>query len=188
MLAAAAALMVGYAIIDANALYADAHDFDGHGGVVADAVDAAAAAAAAAAAGGLTTFLPPFNLVGVRMLAVWFISTGVAAGVTAVRGEFTSHRRWALRHVGAGLWVAAQRPLYAACRVAVVGAGALGLYPDAEGTAALADGFYYASYATTFIYFIAAEWAVRGSDDAAAAEGGTGKTTTGPDDDEIVVS
>ena len=39
MLTAAAALMVGYSIIDANDLYADTHDFEGHGGSIAAAVD-----------------------------------------------------------------------------------------------------------------------------------------------------
>ena len=42
MLTAAAALMVGYYIIDANNLYADTHDFNGHGGFIAAAVDGTA--------------------------------------------------------------------------------------------------------------------------------------------------
>ena len=39
MLAAAATLMVGYALIDANGLPADIHDFQGHSGGIADALD-----------------------------------------------------------------------------------------------------------------------------------------------------
>ena len=154
MLAAAATLMVGYAVIDANSLYADMHDFGGHGGGVAEAIDAT---------GVLSSHrLPPFNVVGVRGIASWFIGTGVATAVTAARGDFRSHRRWALRHVGAGLWVAAQRPIYSVFRVLCVGGGALGLVDDAQGAAALADSFYYASYVTTFLFFTSAEWAARG--------------------------
>jgi len=191
MLAAAAALMVGYAVIDANALFADVHDFGGRGGGVADAVDAAAAAAVAShwteatssvlqsqsaevvvgasasywpGENGTLPSLPPFNVVGIRSIAMWFIATGVAAGITAARGGFRYHRRWALRHVGAGLWVAGQRPLFAALRVAAAGAGALGLCDGTGDTSAVADAFYYSGYATTFVYFAAAEWALREAD------------------------
>ena len=91
MLAAAAALMVGYAFIDANGLPADVHDFHGHSGAIADALDNA-------------THTPtPVNTVGLRLLAGWFVFTGINAGVTARDGDITRHKVWALRHVAAGL-------------------------------------------------------------------------------------
>ena len=161
MLTAAAVLMLGYAVIDANGLYADMHDFGGHGGGVSEAIDAKVASATAE---GKLPALPPFNLVGVRGIAAGFIATGVMTGVTAKRGNYKAHRAWALRHVASGLWVAAQRPLYSVFRMVGVGAGLLGLY-DAESSAAFADSFYYASYVTTFVYFMAAEWAIRENDD-----------------------
>lgn len=148
MLTAAAALMVGYYIIDANNLYADTHDFNGHGGFIAAAVDGM----------HMGPFRLPFNLGGVRSIAAWFIWTGLMAGIEAKRGAYASHRQWSIRHIGAGLWVAMQRPLFAAVRVgqvATLGLSAAGT-PDAQ-----ADGFYNAAYLTTAIYFAAAEWAAR---------------------------
>jgi hypothetical protein len=150
MLAAAAALMVGYAFIDANGLPADVHDFHGHSGAIADALDNA-----------LDT-PTPVNTVGLRLLAGWFVFTGINAGVTARDGDIPRHKVWALRHVAAGLWVAAQRPVYSAMRTAMVTGGLLGLVDDASGVESLADGFYYASYLTTSLYFVSAEWAARG--------------------------
>jgi len=152
MLAAAATLMVGYALIDANGLPADIHDFQGHSGGIADALDAKIQAPT------------PVNTIGLRLLAGWFVFTGVRAGVTAKEGEYKEHKVWALRHVAAGLWVAAQRPVYSAMRSAMVAGGVLGLVDDASGVESLADGFYYASYVTTMIYFLAGEWAAKGKE------------------------
>ena len=78
-------------------------------------------------------------------------------GDVRARGDFASHRRWAARHVGAGLWVAAQRPVYSAIRVGAVGVGLIGAVDDPSSSAAFADAFYIASYITTFAYFGAAE-------------------------------
>ena len=155
MLAAAATLMVGYGVIDHNHLFADAHDFEGRAGTVSEAIDAAARSK-------LGDRVPPFNLTGVRGIAAWFIASGAMTAATAARGDFASHRRWAARHVGAGLWVAAQRPVYSAIRVGAVGLGFIGAVDDPSSSAAFADAFYVASYITTFAYFGAAEWAARG--------------------------
>ena len=146
MLSAAAVLMCGYFIIDANGLYSDVHDFAGNGGGLAAAVDGA-------------RVLPlPFNTIGVRLIAGYFIASGVATFAFAKRRDYPRHRRWAVRHVGAGLWVALQRPVYAAVRLAQAAAlgTAASVTPGAE-----ADAFYYAAYATTFAYMTAAEWLAR---------------------------
>ena len=187
-LALAATLMLGYFIIDRDDLYADAHDFAGRGGTVAESIDARVDAFArgfradfdeAAAEGRPATIseapaldapppqhshssVPRFNLVGVRGVAAWFVATGAMTGWTASRGDRRAHRAWALRHVGAGLWVAAQRPAYAAIRAGAAALGAAGVAEDAFAPAAYADAFYGASYLTTFAYFAAAEWAARG--------------------------
>ena len=100
MLLAAAALMWGYALIDANGLPADVHDFGGHAGGLADAIDARVNGPV------------PVNAVGLRGLAAWFVFTGVQTGKTAREGAFSEHKKWAARHVAAGAWVAAQRPAY----------------------------------------------------------------------------
>ena len=167
MLAAAAVLMAGYAVIDANALFADAHDFDGQVGTVSSAIDAFASEKVSSfssfidAKKDTPAFVPtPFNVVGVRLIAAWFVSTGIATGVAARRGDFENHRRWAARHVGAGLWVACQRPVYSAIRAGATALGVSGAvtHETAFGSLAFADAFYVASYITTFIYFGAAEW------------------------------
>ena len=63
MLLAASLLMTGYAIIDANDLYSDTHDFAGNGGGLARWIDE-------------RRLLPlPVNLIGVRMLAAYFAGT-----------------------------------------------------------------------------------------------------------------
>ncbi len=91
------------------------------------------------------------------------------------------HSRWAIRHVGAGLWVSAQRPLYAILRL--IQAAVMGT--DASVTVgAESDAFYYAgtqftcftgtkvqiltqkrvcnaAYTTTVVYICAAEWLAR---------------------------
>lgn len=153
MLVAAAIMMVGYALIDGHQLYADEVDFAGHGGGLAEAADRFNA-------GSLGGVLPPFNLGGVRVLAVWFVVTGAQTLRTAASlpRDVASHRSWALRHVAAGLWVAAQRPLFALARLAQ---GAV-LGADLTATApAQADAFYYCAYFTTALYIGAAEWAIR---------------------------
>jgi hypothetical protein len=170
MLAAAAVLMAGYAVIDANALFADAHDFDGQVGTVSSAIDAFASEKVSSfssfidAKKDTPAFVPtPFNVVGVRLIAAWFVSTGVMTGVAARRGDFENHRRWAARHVGAGLWVACQRPVYSAIRAGATALGVSGAvtHETAFGSLAFADAFYVASYITTFAYFGAAEWVAR---------------------------
>ncbi|CAK0833397.1 unnamed protein product [Prorocentrum cordatum] len=153
MLVAAAVLMVGYAIIDTNKLYADLVDFAGHGGGLAEAADGFNA-------GHLGGILPPFNLGGVHVLAAWFIFSGVQTFRTATSRprDLSAHRCWALRHLAAGLWVAAQRPLFAAARVAQ--GLAFGVEAIASDPAAQADAFYYCAYLTTAAYALAAEWAI----------------------------
>lgn len=207
-LALAATLMLGYFIIDRDDLYADAHDFAGRGGTVAESVDARVDAFArgfradfdeAAAEGPATiseapaldapppqhshSSVPRFNLVGVRGVAAWFVATGAMTGWTASRGDRRAHRAWALRHVGAGLWVAAQRPAYAAIRAGAAALGAAGVAEDAFAPAAYADAFYGASYLTTFAYFAAAEWAARGEGGEGGGRGRQGEEAA-PKDEE----
>ena len=162
MLAAASALMAGYAVIDANALFADAHDFHGQVGAVSSAIDGFVAQRASSFVAD-TTRITPFNVLGVRGIAAWFVFTGAMTGIAARRGEFAEHRRWAVRHVGAGLWVACQRPVYSAIRAGATALGVSGAvtHDTAFGSLAFADAFYVASYITTFIYFGAAEWVAR---------------------------
>lgn len=142
MLAAASVLMIGYAIIDSNGLTADVADFAGHGGALADAVDAA-----------LPELPLPFNAGGLKLLASWFVLTGVLTASTARAGDTLAHRTWAVRHVAAGLWVAAQRPLFGLVRVVqwnILGSAA-------ETSAAQADAFYVCAYLTIGLYILAAE-------------------------------
>ena len=47
-------------------------------------------------------------------------ASGLATGYFAQTKQYSAHRRWAIRHVGAGLWVSAQRPFYAVLRLAQV--------------------------------------------------------------------
>jgi len=146
MLSAAALLMIGYFIIDANNLYSDTHDFEGHGGGIAAWVD------------NLHLLPLPMNLIGVRMLAGYFIASGAATYGFAKQGDYVRHRRWAIRHVGAGLWVSAQRPFYAVVRLAQA---ALFGTQTSMTTTAEADAFYYAAYTTTLVYVFASEWLAR---------------------------
>jgi len=142
---AAAVLMVGYALIDANGLSADVADFHGSGGPVAALVDEA----------HVSPML--FNAGGLKLVAGWFTATGVLTYSTAKQGDVAQHRAWALRHAGAGLWVAAQRPLFAifrAAQVAVLG--------EVAGTGtAQADAFYVAAYITTSLYYLGFELAAQ---------------------------
>mmetsp|Transcript_55354 Transcript_55354/g.111098 ORF Transcript_55354/g.111098 Transcript_55354/m.111098 type:complete len:342 (-) Transcript_55354:5-1030(-) len=156
MLLAATVLMVGYALIDGQHLFADEVDFVGHGGGLADAANAFNA-------GQLGGVMPPFNLGGVRFLAAWFVVTAVQTfrTATAEPRDVASHRCWALRHMAAGLWVAAQRPLFAAARVVQ---GLLLGTELAAAPSAQADAFYYCAYLTTALYIFAAEWAISNGD------------------------
>lgn len=171
MLAAAAVLMAGYAVIDANALFADAHDFRGQVGTVSSAIDGFVAQASSRFVTDAVR-ITPFNVVGVRGIAAWFLFTGAMTGVAARRGTFSEHRRWAARHVGAGLWVACQRPVYSAIRAGATALGVSGAitHEAAFGSLAFADAFYVASYITTLAYFGGAEWVAR--------ESAEGKTAT----------
>jgi hypothetical protein len=86
MLAAAAVLMAGYAVIDANALFADAHDFRGQVGTVSSAIDGFVAQASSRFVTDAVR-ITPFNVVGVRGIAAWFLFTGAMTGVAARRGN-----------------------------------------------------------------------------------------------------
>lgn len=144
-LTAAAVLMVGYALIDANGLTADVADFHGRGGPVAALVDEAHVSPM------------PFNAGGLKLVAGWFTATGVLTYSTAKQGDVAQHRAWALRHAGAGLWVAAQRPLFAIFRAAQVAAAG----DMAVTGAAQADAFYVAAYITTALYYLGFELAAQ---------------------------
>ena len=145
MLAAAAAAMCGVALIDAGGLFADVADFEGHGGALASLVDSAGALPA------------PMNHIGMRGLAVWFAATGALSWAAARRRDWAAHRRWAIRHAGAGLWVAAQRPLFSVARAVQI----VALGSAADGSAAQADVFYAAAYVVTLAYAVMAEWYAR---------------------------
>lgn len=151
MLVAASVLMVGYALIDANRLFADTSDFAGHGGALAAAADALNESR-------LGGTLPPFNVGGVRFIAAWFVFAGLQTYLTATQRPMPveEHRRWALRHIAAGLWVAFQRPFFAAVRCGQ--AIFLGL-PAAASPESQADAFYGCALAATVAYALAAEWA-----------------------------
>ena len=153
MLAAAAIAMVGVALIDSGGLFADDADFGGRGGALAALVDGTGALPAR------------MNHLGMRAVAGWFAATGVLAWAAARRRDWTRHRRWAIRHAGAGLWVAAQRPLFdlaRAVQMAVLGAAA-------DGPAAQADVFYAATYVVTIAYAVAAEFYARADPDVPIA-------------------
>ena len=153
MLAAAAIAMVGVALIDSGGLFADDADFGGRGGALAALVDGTGA-------------LPAMNHLSMRAVAGWVAATGVLAWTAARRRDWTAHRRWAIRHAGAGLWVAAQRPLFSVARavqMAVLGAAA-------DGPAAQADAFFAAAYSVTIAYAVAAEFYARADPDVAAAD------------------
>ena len=141
-LSAASVLMVGYALIDSSGLTADVADFDGHGGAVANTLD------------GLHVSPVTFNGGGLKVVAAWFVATGVMTFRTARDGDVEAHRAWAVRHAAAGLWVAAQRAVFAGVRVAQ-----LAVLGSEAGTsdAAMADAFYLCAYATTFAYAAGAE-------------------------------
>eukprot|EP00929_Paragymnodinium_shiwhaense_P007705 TRINITY_DN111614_c0_g1_i1.p1 TRINITY_DN111614_c0_g1~~TRINITY_DN111614_c0_g1_i1.p1 ORF type:complete len:361 (-),score=58.33 TRINITY_DN111614_c0_g1_i1:55-1137(-) len=153
MLTCAAVLMVGFAIIDANNLFADKVDFAGHGGAIAEAADSFNAER-------LANALPGFNDGGVLVIAAWFIITGVQTFrlATAKPMDVQAHREWAIRHVASGLWVAAQRPLFGAARTLQ----ALWLGVDAARTSELqGEAFYYSAYFVTALYILGAELVIR---------------------------
>lgn len=58
----------------------------------------------------------------VGAIQLWFLASVAAAVRAARRGQFAQHRRWIVRHVGAGLWVSLMRlavlPLSAALTAA----------------------------------------------------------------------
>jgi hypothetical protein len=89
-----------------------------------------------------------------QVIAGWFVLTGIQTAATAKGGRWEDHRAWAVRHVGAGLWVAAQRPLFAACRVAQTFLLPSAVAADAS---AQADAFYTCAYIVTALYFVGAE-------------------------------
>jgi hypothetical protein len=93
-----------------------------------------------------------------QVIAGWFVATGMQTALHARGRRWSAHRAWAVRHVGAGLWVAGQRPLFAACRLAQVAL----LGPVAADAAAQADAFYTCAYLVTALYFVGAEAIARG--------------------------
>jgi len=150
MLASAAVLMVGYALIEGGGLTADDYDFGGHQGWTAELVEGTA----------LWQLVPmSFNHAGLKVLAGWFVWSGYKTYKSARDKEWAAHKAWAVRHVGAGLWVAAQRPLFAAARASQ----ALLLGTDASFTAgAQADAFYTTAQLVTVLYYVGAELIARG--------------------------
>ncbi|CAE7943439.1 rckA, partial [Symbiodinium necroappetens] len=150
MLSAAAVLMVGFLLIDANHLTADRVDF-ATGGSLADAADAWSTSVA--------TWLPPFNQGGMYVIAAWFVYTGIQTFRSGT-AHAADHGSWALRHAASGLWVAAQRPMFAAVRVVQ---GMLGF----GGSLAQADAFYCSAYVVTAAYIAFAEVAIRGRSEKA---------------------
>lgn len=150
MLASAAVLMLGYAIIDGNGLTAEEYDFGGNGGRLAEMIDSSAIGSLAPLSfhkTGLKVSHWPCRCCWVpansqfttrssnsetridsiqnnRMLsprlqvvAAWFAWSGMKTMTSARSGDFQAHRAWAIRHLGAGLWVAAQRPLFSMYRL-----------------------------------------------------------------------
>jgi len=155
MLTMSGVMMAGFAAIDASGLTAQEHDFQGFGGPLADAVDA-----------WLPSWLASFNQGGMYTIAAWFLWAGLQCGLSARAGDVRAHRAWAIRHIGAGLWVALQRPLFAALREVQYLTLPSGEAATAE---AMADAFYVAAVAATALYVGAAEIIAR--EGTAAAEG-----------------
>eukprot|EP00931_Biecheleriopsis_adriatica_P115350 TRINITY_DN91154_c0_g1_i1.p1 TRINITY_DN91154_c0_g1~~TRINITY_DN91154_c0_g1_i1.p1 ORF type:complete len:402 (+),score=41.37 TRINITY_DN91154_c0_g1_i1:48-1253(+) len=152
MLAAAAILMVGYAIIDANDLHAESVDFDSHGGALAGAVGSFSKVSL----GGI---LPSFNVSCLRLLAFWFIFTAMQTW-SAIRGprrDVEAHRRWALRHIAAGMWVAGQRVLFIMLRFFESMTLDLGTASSPE---TMGEAFYYSGYVMVVLYVVFTEWAI----------------------------
>jgi len=159
MLAAASVLMVGYAVIDQKNLYAEVVDFAGCGGGVAQAFDELSSSL-------LGGNLPPFNVCLQRAIAAWFVFTGAQVFLTGTRspGDVGDHRKWALRHMAAGVWVASQRVVFFAARVLQ---GALSGADAAATPEALGDAFYYSVYFALAVCVLVAEreasgWTRRG--------------------------
>ena len=73
--AAAAVLMAGYAVIDANALFADAHDFRGQVGTVSSAIDGFVAQASSRFVTDAVR-ITPFNVVACAASRRGFCSRG----------------------------------------------------------------------------------------------------------------
>eukprot|EP00439_Symbiodinium_sp_Y106_P037139 s3984_g4.t1 len=83
------------------------------------------------------------------VIAAWFVYTGIQTFRTGT-AHAADHGSWAFRHAAAGLWVAAQRPMFAAVRVVQ---GMLGF----GGSLAQADAFYCSAYVVTAAYIAFAE-------------------------------
>ncbi|KXZ46693.1 hypothetical protein GPECTOR_41g657 [Gonium pectorale] len=148
MLLSAAAVFVGYFLIEARGLIFDAPvaEFynsgapgDALGAATAGYVDAGRQDGASGGrnggtgggggddGGGIWTKLQqqqPANIAGLRAIALWFALTGGMAGYHARRRRYAAHRRWAVRHLAAGGWVIVQR-LFIGC--AMLWARATGL-------------------------------------------------------------
>uniref|UniRef100_A0A6U1LA12 Uncharacterized protein n=1 Tax=Tetraselmis chuii TaxID=63592 RepID=A0A6U1LA12_9CHLO len=150
MLTSAAVLMVGYVLIDESGLSAEDYDFHGHGGPLSALIDGSP----------FGQLLPmSFNHFGLKLIAGWFIWSGVKTFWHAKAGQYGAHRAWAVRHVGAGLWVAAQRPMFATARLTQLAV----LGPDVAGSiSAQSDAFYGCSYVATIAFFVVAEAVARG--------------------------
>ena len=73
--------------------------------------------------------------IGAALLGVYFLTSAALAFLAARRRAFASHRAWMVRHVAAGVSVAAQR-WYLGLRVATTAAG---------GRAAFYDGIFVAT-------------------------------------------
>jgi len=151
MLLAAAIAMVGYAIIDENHLSAQEADFSGSGGAISDTIDAFATTMA-------PTGFPPFNISALRVIALWFAFTGAKTAQTAISKDYMEHQSWALRHIGAGLWISGQRVLFGAARA--LQSALFGL-DGAMSPDLMADAFYIGGYVAIFAYLFAAEWGIQ---------------------------
>jgi hypothetical protein len=57
----------------------------------------------------LTRLLLPWDDAILLMLLLWFLITLYKAVRSAKDKRFSQHKRWVLRHTGAGLWVAVMR-------------------------------------------------------------------------------
>eukprot|EP00232_Nephroselmis_pyriformis_P021453 CAMPEP_0182864920 /NCGR_PEP_ID=MMETSP0034_2-20130328/7420_1 /TAXON_ID=156128 /ORGANISM="Nephroselmis pyriformis, Strain CCMP717" /LENGTH=131 /DNA_ID=CAMNT_0024997193 /DNA_START=250 /DNA_END=641 /DNA_ORIENTATION=- len=119
-------------------LEADVHDFGGSGGPLARYVE-----------GHLGVV--HFNQWATRVVGGWFVYTGWKTFSAARAGGYEAHRRWAVRHIASGLWVAFQRPFFSVLRFgsfAVLGKATL------NDTTAVADVFYTASAISPILFYL----------------------------------
>lgn len=153
MLFAAASLMLGYTLIDANNLHAEVVDFEHHGGHVAETIDSLNESS-------LAGILPPFNVFALRLLALWFMFSGLQTwlAINNSNPDVVAHRRWALRHIAAGLWVAGQRFFFILVRMVEDAT----LSPDlAKSPGAMGEAFYYSGYVMVAFYIAFTEWIIK---------------------------